>query len=255
MNNTLYVGLSRQMTLQREMDVIANNLANSDTAGFKVESTKVETDTETPKVSPGGGRPSAINFVYDAGVDRDFSQGATRTTGGTLDLALQGDGFFSVQAKDGTTRYTRDGRFALDASSQIVDISGNPVQSASGGAIVIDPLKSPPSIASDGTITQVDPTTGTTTVAGKIGVVSFANRSGLQKIGDGQYANVSNLQAQPATGVVVIQGALENSNVNSIVQMTRMIAVSRAYEQIANMMGQTGDTSDQSIQRLGHVPS
>jgi flagellar basal-body rod protein FlgF len=254
MNNTLFVGLSRQMTLQREMDVIANNLANSDTAGFKVEATKVETDTETPKVSSGS-QPAAINFVYDAGVDRDFGQGATRTTGGTLDMALQGDGFFSVQAKDGSSHYTRDGRFSLDASGQIVDISGDPVQSASGGAILIDPLKSPPLIASDGTITQTDPRTGTSTVAGKIGVVSFANRSGLQKIGNGQYANVSNLPSQPAKGVVVIQGSLENSNVNSVLEMTRMIAVSRAYEQIANMMSQTGDTSDQSIQRLGHVPS
>jgi flagellar basal-body rod protein FlgF len=255
MNNTLYVGLSRQMTLQREMDVIANNIANSDTAGFKVESTRVQTDTETPRVGPGGGQPTAINFAYDAGVDRDFGQGATRATGAPFDLALQGDGFFSVQGKDGVTRYTRDGRFSLDGAGQIVDISGDPVQGDSGGAIVVDPLKSAPQIARDGTITQTDPLSGAVSVVGKIGVVNFANRGALQKIGNGQYENVSNLASQPAKGVSVLQGSLENSNVNPIVQMTRMIAVSRAYEQIANMMGQTGDTSDQSIQRLGRVPS
>jgi flagellar basal-body rod protein FlgF len=253
MNNTLYVGLSRQMTLQREMDVIANNIANSDTAGFKVESTKIETDIETPRVSAGGGRPGPIKFAYDAGLDRDFGQGATRPTGGAFDLALQGNGFFSVQAKDGTTRYTRDGRFGMDATGQIVDINGDPVQGDSGGAIVIDPLKSAPLIARDGTISQSDPKTGAVTVVGKIGVVAFANRGGLQKIGASQYANVSNLASQPAKGVVVMQGSLENSNVDPISQMTRMIAVSRAYEQIATMMSQTGDASDQSIQRLGRV--
>jgi flagellar basal-body rod protein FlgF len=252
MNNTLYVGLSRQMSLQREMDVIANNIANTDTAGFKVESVKLQTDTQTPQVSGGGARPTPINFVYDAGVDRDFSQGPMRPTGATLDMGLQGDGFFSVQTANGP-RYTRDGRFSLDGRGQIVDISGDPVQGEAGGAIVVDPLKSPPAIARDGTVSQTDPLTGVTTVIGKIGVATFANRAALQKTAGGQYSNVSNLAPQPAKGVAVMQGMLESSNVNSITQVTRMIAVSRAYETVANMMSQTGDTSDQSIQRLGKV--
>jgi flagellar basal-body rod protein FlgF len=252
MNNSLYVGLSRQMTLQREMDVVANNIANSDTAGFKVESVRLETDTQTPKVTGGGPRPSAINFVQDAGVQRDFGQGPLRTTGAPLDMALQGDGFFSVQTANGL-RYTRDGRFSLDGGGQVVDTNGDPVQRDGGGAIIVDPLKSAPAIAKDGTITQTDPLTGITTVTGKIGVANFATPQALQKDGAGMYENVSNLAPLPVRTTTVMQGMIESSNVNSIAQMTHLIAVSRAYESVANMMSQTGDTSDQSIQRLGKV--
>ncbi|MDB5460933.1 MAG: flagellar basal body rod protein [Caulobacteraceae bacterium] len=252
MNNALYVGLSRQMTLQREMDVIANNFANSDTVGFKVETLKLETDTQTPVVQAGGARPSAINFVRDVGVDRDYSQGALRQTGGTFDLGLQGDGFFQVNTPNGL-RYTRDGRFSLDAKGQVVNLAGDTLQGAGGSPIVIDPLKGAPSIARDGTITQIDPKTTTSTVVGKVGAVTFADPTALQKTASGQYDNVSNLAAQPARATSILQGMLENSNVDSIQMMARMIAVSRAYESVANMMSQTGDTSDQSIQRLGRV--
>jgi flagellar basal-body rod protein FlgF len=252
MNNALYVGLSRQMTLQREMDVIANNIANSDTVGFKVETLKLETDAKTPVVQPGGARPSAINFVRDIGVDRDYRQGALRQTGGTFDLGLQGDGFFQLNTPNGA-RYTRDGRFSLDAKGQLTDLAGDTLQSAGGSPIVIDPLKGAPSIARDGTITQIDSKTGTSTIVGKVGAVTFADPTALQKTASGQYENVSNLTSQPARATSILQGMLENSNVDSVQMMTRMIAVSRAYEQVANMMGQTGDTSDQSIQRLGRV--
>lgn len=252
MNNALYVGLSRQMALQREMDVVANNIANSDTAGFKVETVRLQTDTKTPQVSNGGARPTPINFVFDAGVQRDFSQGPLRPTGAPLDMALQGDGFFSVQTPGGPG-YTRDGRFALDGKGQIVDTSGDAVQSATGGPIIVDPLKASPSIARDGTVSQIEPATGAVTVIGKVGVVNFADPQALQKTAGGMYQNVSNLTPQPVKGAVVMQGMIENSNVDSIKQMARLIAVSRAYESVANMISQTGDTSDQSIQRLGKV--
>jgi flagellar basal-body rod protein FlgF len=252
MNNALYVGLSRQMTLQREMDVIANNIANSDTAGFKVESIKLQTDVQTPQVQGGGPRPSSINFVHDSGVDRDFGQGPLRATGAPLDMALQGDGFFSVNTPNGV-RYTRDGRFSMDSKGQIVDTNGDAVQSDGGNALTVDPLKATPMIAKDGTVSQVDPATGAVTIIGRVGVANFADRQALQKTSGGMYQNVSNLAPQPVKGTVIMQGMIENSNVNTITQMSRMIAVSHAYETVANMMGQTGDTSDQSIQRLGKV--
>ena len=254
MNNALYVGLSRQMTLQREMDVIANNIANSDTVGFKVENLKLETDARSPsgvQVDFSAPKPAPINFVHDVGVDRDYSQGALRQTGGTFDLALQGDGFFQVNTANGI-RYTRDGRFSLNAKSQLADIAGNTLQGA-GGPITVDPLKNPPTIAQDGAVTQVDPATGVATIIGRIGPMKFADPNALQKTDSGLYENVSNLTPQAAQGTRIMQGMLESSNVDQIQMMTRMIAVSRAYEQVANMMSQTGDTSDQSIQRLGRV--
>ena len=243
MDNSLYVGLSRQMTLRKELDLVANNIANQDTAGFKVESMMVQNDPKTPTASSPG---APIQFVYDAGVARDFSQGALKQTGGPLDLGLTGNGFFQVQTADGT-RYTRDGRFSLDAQGQMVTASGDPVLADGGSPVALDPTKGEPLIAEDGTISQKGQ------VVGKIGVVRFASQGALQKAGGGYFQNVSNLAPQPAQDTKIAQGMIEGSNVNPISQITRLIEVSRAYEQVANMMDQTSSLSDQSIQRLGKV--
>jgi flagellar basal-body rod protein FlgF len=244
MDNALYVSLSRQITLRKELDVVANNIANADTAGFKVESLLSGTDQAHPWGVP---RSRPIQFATDNGLGRDFSQGALRPTGGTFDMGLRGDGFFQVQTANGV-QYTRDGRFALDAQGQLVTASGDPVLSDGGAPISIDPTKGAPLIGEDGTVTQ-----GGAQIAGKIGVVRFASLSALQKQGDGYYANVSNLGSQPATDTKIQQGMIEDSNVNSITQITRLIEVSRAYQQIANIMDQTGSVYDESIQRLGKV--
>jgi flagellar basal-body rod protein FlgF len=243
MDNTLYVSLSRQMTLRKELDVVANNIANADTAGFKVESLMIEDDPVTPPSTPGA---PPIQFSFDNGLARDFSQGALRATGATLDLGLRGDGFFQVQTADGT-RYTRDGRFALNALGQIVTAAGDPVLGDGGSPVTIDPTKGAPLIGPDGTITQGKQT------AGKIGVVRFSSQAALQKDGGGYFENVSNLSAQPAQDTKIEQGMVESSNVNPITQITRLIEVSRAYEQIANIMDGNSSLYSEAIQRLGKV--
>src|SRR4051812_29129565 len=106
MDNTMYVGLSRQMTLRRELDVLANNIANADTAGFKAESLMVE--SEARNLPAGGGGRASVRFALDSGVARDFGQGSLKRTDATLDLAIEGQGFFQVSARGGT-RFTRDG--------------------------------------------------------------------------------------------------------------------------------------------------
>ena len=245
MNNALYVGLSRQMTLKREMDVIANNIANSDTVGFKVESLMLREDVQQPTMKAGAAPTEKISFVHDAGVSLDYGQGAMRQTGGTFDLGLQGDGFFQVQTANGA-KFTRDGRFSVNAQGQLVDVAGNRVLSNAGSPIRIDPTKTAPSIAHDGTISQEG------VIAGKIGMFKFADRATLIKEGAGLYDAAGQTPAND-TATVMQQGMIENSNVDAIQQMTRMIAVSRAYEQVTGMMDQTSDQSDQSIQRLGRV--
>ena len=247
MDNVLYVGLSRQMTLQREMDVIANNVANVNTTGFKLESLMVETDTEHLPVDPTNVNLPNVNFSLDAGVVRDFSQGGLTETGGPLSMAIQGQGFFKVMTPQGE-RYTRDGRFQLDAQGRVVTATGDPVQ-GDNGDIVLDPLKGPPKVASDGTVSQQNQ------AVGKISVVTFASLSALTKEGDGYYGNDSNLQPQPADGALVRQGMLESSNVEPITQITRLIQVSRAYENIANMMDQTSQLSSSAVDRLGKLSS
>jgi flagellar basal-body rod protein FlgF len=245
MNNALYVGLSRQLTLKRQMDVIANNIANSDTVGFKVESLQLGQDVQAPQLQPGQGAAPPITFVHDTALTRNFGQGALRQTGGPFDLGLQGNGFFEVQTAAGN-RLTRDGRFALNAQGQLVDSSGNAVLQAGGQPIQLDPTKTSPQIAKDGTVSQDGQ------VMGKIGVFVVADRSALTKTGGGLFdPGAQTPQVDPATAVQ--QGMIENANVDAIQQMTRMISVSRAYEQVTSMMDGVGNASDQSIQRLGRV--
>jgi flagellar basal-body rod protein FlgF len=245
MNNALYVGLSRQLTLRHQMDVIANNIANTDTVGFKVESLQMGEDVQAPQLPPGGGAAEAITFVHDIGLIRDFRQGALRQTGAPFDLGLQGDGFFEVQTPNGV-RLTRDGRFGLNGQGQLVDSAGNTVLQAGSQPIQVDPTRTTPQIAHDGTVSQDGQTIG------KIGVFAVADRTALTETGGGHYdPGAQTPTVDPNT--VIQQGMIENANVDAIQQMTRMISVSRAYEQVTSMMDATGAASDQSIQRLGRV--
>lgn len=243
MDNALYVGLSRQMTLRRELDIVANNIANADTAGFKVESLMVSTEPKSPAVTLDGPKP--VKFVLDTGVARDFGQGAMKKTGASLDVALDGQGFFKIQSPDGE-RYTRDGRFRMDERGRLTTQAGLPVLDGGGGEIVIDPQKGPVKIAEDGTLSQ-----GLEQV-GKIAVARFETLSVLQKTGDNLLRNTSN--AQPVPGEAKVrQGVLEGSNVNSIAEITRMIEVTRSYESVAKMMDSTADLSRRAVERMGRV--
>ena len=244
MDNALYVGLSRQILLRREMDIIANNIANMDTTGFKVESLMQKTDPAEPAVTLGGPRP--VKFVAADGVARDFSQGALGTTGAPLDMAIEGQGFFQIQTPTGP-RFSRDGRFTTDPTGRLVTQAGAAVLDAGGGEILIDAEKGQVAIGGDGVISQ-----GAEQV-GKIGVFSFANLGALEKTGDNLYRNASNLQPQPAAEARVRQGMLEGSNVKSILEITRMVEVSRAYEQTAKMMDSEADLSRRAVERMGRV--
>ncbi|MDB5447818.1 MAG: flgF [Phenylobacterium sp.] len=244
MDNALYVGLSRQMVLRREMDIVANNIANSDTTGFKVESLLEKTQPTEPAFTLQGPRP--VKFVGEDGVLRDFGQGGLRRTDAPLDVAIEGQGFFQVTTPQGP-QFTRDGRFRLDDTGRLVTQGGLPVADDGGGEITLDPQQGAVTIAPDGTITQ-----GTVPV-GKLGVVTFATLGTLEKVGDNLYRNTSNQQPQPTTDAKVRQGMLEGSNVQPIVEITRMIEVSRAYEQMIKIMDSQSELSKSAVQRMGRV--
>ena len=241
MDNTLYVGLSRQMTLKREVDLIANNIANSDTKGFKVEALTVRTDPAKPK-----GSTSPIAFVIDDGVARDFGQGALNQTGAPFDLAIDGQAFFKVQTANGE-RYTRDGRFTLDAAGQLTTQGGDAVLDEGGGPMTIDPLQGPVTIAQDGSISQ-----GALRL-GKVGLARFDDLGSLSKEGDNLYRNTSNQAVQAAPDAMIRQGMLEGSNVKPVLEITRLIEVTRAYESMSRTMDSAADLSKRSIERLGKV--
>ncbi|WP_158915100.1 flagellar hook-basal body complex protein [Caulobacter sp. S45] len=253
MDNAIYVGLSRQMTLQRQLDVAASNMANMDTAGFKVEHLRVVTDPETaPHASAGFGR-AAIKYALDNGVGRDFSEGALEHTGAVFDVALDGAaGFFSVQTPQGV-QYTRDGRFGTNAQNQIVDHDGNTVLDNSGGAISVDPTKAAPVIGKDGTVSQQD-ATGHLNVIGRIGVTRFDNRGALSKEGGNRFSDSSGQAgAQTARDVTMDQGFVEKSNVNAVVEVTSLIDITRAYERVQNLITSTQDLSTKAIDALGKM--
>jgi flagellar basal-body rod protein FlgF len=243
MDNAIYVGLSRQMTLRRELDIIANNIANADTSGFKVEDSLTRAD---PKAAPRTPRADAIKFVLDDGVARDFGQGAMAQTSSPFDLAIEGQGFFTVDTPAGP-RYTRDGRFTLDATGKLTTQAGQPVMGEGGAPIVVDPLLGQVNIAADGSVSQ-----GINTL-GKVGVSRFDDMSSLRKDGDNLFRNVSNQAAQAAPDARIHQGMLESANVKTIEQVTRLIEVNRAYDSISKMMADTSDLSTRSIERLGKL--
>ncbi len=242
MDNALYVGLSRQMTLRRELDIVANNIANANTTGFKVEELMVRTEPAKPARTNGGSYP--VKFVLDDGVARDFGQGALTQTGGDFDLAIEGQGFFKVSTAGGE-RYTRDGRFTMAPDGKLVTQNGAAVLDEGGGEILIDPLKGPVTFGKDGTVSQ-----GAERL-GKVGVVRPTDLATFRKDGDNLYRNTTNDTPQAAPDAKIHQGMLEASNVQSITQITKLIEVSRAYESVAKMMDQTSELSRSAVERLG----
>ncbi|MFN9926194.1 MAG: flagellar basal-body rod protein FlgF [Phenylobacterium sp.] len=244
MDNAILVGLSRQMVLRREMEIIANNIANMDTTGFKVESMMQKTEPGAPAVTQGGPKP--VKFVAADGVARNFGQGGLTLTGAPLDMAIEGKGFFQVQDPTGP-RFTRDGRFTMDTTGRLVTQAGLPVMGDGGGEIIIDPEKGEVTIGGDGTISQ-----GAERV-GKVGVFTFADAGVLEKAGDNLFRNGSNLAAEPVANASVRQGFLEGSNVKPVLEITRMIEVSRAYEQAGRMIDSGSDLSRRAVERLGKI--
>jgi flagellar basal-body rod protein FlgF len=240
MNTAIYVGLSRQTTLQRALSIVANNIANADTPGFKLESPMVQEEQATPRGSDG-----PISYVLDNGVARDFGQGSLSSTGSPLDVAIDGDAFFSIQTGAGT-RYTRDGRFSLDAQNRLVTQAGDLVMGAGGQPITLNPTAGEPTINEDGSVRQ-----GAVTV-GRIETVRFADVSVLSKEGDNLFSAPAGASA-PAPDARLHQAMVEASNVKPVIEITRLIEITRAYERVAKMMDQAGELSNRAIERLGRV--
>ncbi|HEY4077540.1 MAG TPA: flagellar basal-body rod protein FlgF [Rhizomicrobium sp.] len=249
MDNSLLVSLSQQLATYRAMDVIANNIANVSTPGFKRESAKFEEYVTQMRPSEGQKGSQSISFVKDAGILRDTSQGNVEQTGATYDVALAGKGFFAVQTPQGM-RYTRDGHFSLDANGNLVTSAGYQVQ-GDGGAVTITPNDGEINIAPDGTISSV--VNGVGNQLAKLKVVDFADTRAMTKEGGNLYATS---QAPVTPDVVTLrQGALEASNVQPVVEISKMIEVMRAYEATATLSKSQEDMMRQAIDKLGTMPS
>ena len=254
MGNHLLVGLSRQLTLERQMDVVANNVANVNTNGFKADRSLFE-EFLTSRAHEDNfvGRDRRISFVQDRGTFKDFTQGASELTKNPLDVAIDGPGFLVVQTPVGE-RYTRDGGLKINNQGQLVNSSGYPVLGGSG-PIVLQPTDKEVTIAADGNVTVLEGTNRVDSVRGKLRVVRFADAQKLVKEGSNLYSAGDGLGAQPDTVSKVQQGFIEKSNVSSVAEMSRMIEVTRAYSSISTMLQQLGDLRKSSIERLADVPA
>ena len=253
MENALLIGLSRQMVLERQMDVVANNVANVNTAGYKADKSLFEEYLRTGAHEDNFiGRDRAVSFVLDSGTFKDFSQGPSEQTKNPLDVSIEGGGFLVVQTPAGE-RYTRDGGLQINNQGQLVTAAGNPVLGSSG-PIVFQPTDHDVSIASDGNITVVEGTSRTDSVRGKLRLVSFADAQKLLKEGSNLYS-AGTAAAQPDTVSKIRQGFIEKSNVSSVAEMSRMIEVTRTYTQIANMLQQQSDLHKSAIDKLADVPA
>ena len=243
MDNTILITLSAQNALMRKLEVASNNMANASTAGFKSEEVLFEPMIKRPASI--AENPKTVAFVRDYSIARDFRPGALQQTGNPLDVALTGDGFFSVQGNN-ETLYTRDGQFTLDSTGRLVTQKGDPVLDTSGQPITLNLNGGESVIAKDGTIRQNN------VIVGQIGVVNFQKPGALDKIGDNLYRQADEAPA-PAEGFEVVQGMVEGSNVNSIQQLTDILEISRAFESATKIQKQAEDLRSKAIEKLAKV--
>jgi flagellar basal-body rod protein FlgF/flagellar basal-body rod protein FlgG len=254
MENTLLVGLSRQMVLERQMDVVANNVANVNTNGYKADRSMFQEYLASGAHEDNFlGTDRRVSYVQDRATFHDFSQGAVEETRNPLDVAIDGGGFLVVQTPAGE-RYTRDGALQINNQGQLVTAGGNPVLGNSG-PIVFQSTDKQVSIASDGNVTVLEGTSRIDSVRGRLRVVSFAQAQNLQKEGSNLYSAGQGNTAQPDTSSKLRQGFVEKSNVNSVLEMSRMIEVTRTYTQISNLLQQQSDLHKTAIDKLADVPA
>jgi flagellar basal-body rod protein FlgF len=236
MENGLVIALSHQGALRRHLDVIAHNVANMDTVGFKAQQMLF---TQHLVQSRGGEtvRGERLAFVQDLATLRDLSEGELKGTGNPLDVAIRGDGYFAVDTPEGE-RYTRGGKFRVDAVGQLVTEGGHPVLTEGGGPIVLANGDAHLTINRDG---------GVSTENGDLGrlrIVRFDNPQAMQIVAGGLLSSPE--APLPVAAPEVAQGMLEGSNVESVVEMTRMIEVQRAYDSARNLI----DREDERIRNM-----
>jgi flagellar basal-body rod protein FlgG len=250
-------GLDAQQT---QLDVVANNLANVGTTGFK-RSRAVFEDLMYQNLRQSGGQtsdqtrmPSGLQLgtgVRVVSTERIHSQGNPTKTDNPKDVAINGGGFFQVLMPDGTAAYTRDGSFQADQNGQLVTASGYPVQPA----ITLPQNSTGMSIGRDGTVSVVQAGNTASVQIGQIQLATFLNPAGLQSNGENLYVETdasggANQTAPGQNGAgIVTQGYVESSNVNVVEELVNMIQTQRAYEINSKVI----KTSDEMLARLSQL--
>jgi flagellar basal-body rod protein FlgF len=256
MENALLVGLSRQVALGRLADVVANNVANINTTGFKGDGSLFEEFiAPTARENHFRNADRSVRFVQDRGIWHDMSQGPVQQTGNPLDIAIDGEGFLPVQGPGGAERYTRNGSLQINAQGQLVTNEGMAVI-GENGPIVFQPTDRNIMISKDGRVSVNEgQDIKTESFRGKIRLVRFARPHDLIKEGSSTFRAPVGLAAEPIVTPNIMQGSVEKSNVSGIVEMSRLTDITRTYTQIATLLQQQGDMRRNAIQQLADVPA
>lgn len=240
MDNTKYIALSRQMGLWKQMDIVSNNMANMNTAGYKQDEAIFSSYIAETEGAKGFGK-IPVFFTQDYGVFKDFQEGAFQETGNQLDVALQGQGFFALETPQGEM-YTRKGQFSLDAEGKIVTKDGDVVLSENGEPFFIAPGEKEINISESG---EISTETG---VIGRLKIVAFNNEQKLLKVGGTKFVNNGATATEVAVDQLnVKQGMVEKSNVEPIVEMSKMIKLQRNYEYVQQMIDEEHDRVSNTI--------
>jgi flagellar basal-body rod protein FlgF len=252
--NALLIGLSRQVALQRELDVIANNIANLNTTGFKADgSVFQEYLMPVARSDSFAGADRRLSFVLDRATWTNLSQGPVQQTGNPLDVAIDGNAYLAVQSPKGE-RYTRNGALQINGRGELVTSEGYNVVGDTG-PIVFQPGDTNISISREGTITVREGTAVAESRRGKLRLVSFAQPQRLEKDGASMFAAPAGVTSEAAPTANVIQGSIEKSNVSGVTEMTRMINVTRTYQAVAGVLQSESDLHRSAIEKLADVPA
>lgn len=236
MDNAGYISLSRQAGLMRELNTIANNIANASTSGYRRESVIF---AEHVKALHGGDPSLSIATMNHRYID--FSGGEIRGSDNPLDMAIDGDGFFLVEGEGGP-RLTRAGSFSLNAVGELITADGRRVLDEGGGALVVPPQSGTISVAPDGSVTADNQPVG------RLGVVT-ADPAYLVREGDNVFR--AERGYQPAAAAKVRQNALEGSNVSVVTEIAHLIEVQRAYEMGQNFLQSDDERIKRTVRELG----
>lgn len=236
--------IAHQDSLGRAMDVLANNIANINTTGFKRENVAFETLVSQPEEG------DRSYFATDKGTYRDTAQGPVLTTGSPLDLAIQGKGYFPIQTQEGT-RYTRGGSFQLNAAGEIVTASGDKLLGDGEQPITVPENAEDLHIGADGIVSVKSGAGSSVTELGRIRLVRFEREQAMQILGNGLYKTEESPQPDPESRLV--QGAVERSNVQPVIEMTRMIEITRSYQSAFRLLDLDNQRQNSAISRLARA--
>jgi flagellar basal-body rod protein FlgF len=240
MDNVSTVALSRLVAQVRAMDVTAGNLANTGTPGYRAERMVFSDWLSRQRGGPAGG--GTIVYTQDRASYRDRQAGQISHTGNPLDLAISGDGFFTVQGAAGP-RLTRAGHFALGTDGSVVDENGNGLLDTAGQKIQIAAADTIISVAGDGTISSQNGQIG------RIGVVAVADHAQLQAEGN-RLLNATGTTTTRVASPHLVQGAVEQSNVQPTQEVTRMLSEVRTFQMMSQFLQTEADRRQGAIEKI-----